>query len=112
MPGSGRAQGPSPTTLSEVIKQFKTLTTRRYIEGVRPYGWHSFSGKLWQRSYHDHIIRKGTELNKIRTYICNNPIEWEGRVRDTHLWARPDRKGCFISQSKSKRTLRVRPEYH
>jgi len=77
MPGSGRAQGPSPTTLSDVIKPFKTLTTRRYIEGVSNYGWHSFSGKLWQRSYHDRIIRNETELNNIRTYICNNPRDWD-----------------------------------
>ena len=75
--GNGRAQRPSPTTLSDVIKRFKTLTTKRYVDGVRAHGWHSFSGKLWQRSYHDRIIRNETELNKIRTYICNNPNEWD-----------------------------------
>jgi len=77
MPGSGRVQRPAPTTLSDVIKRFKTLTTKRYIDGVRAHGWHSFSGKLWQRSYHDRIVRNEMELNKIRTYICNNPREWD-----------------------------------
>ncbi len=64
MPGNGRAQGPSPTTLSDVIERFKSLTTKRYIDGARAHGWHAFSGKLWQRSYHDRIICNETELNK------------------------------------------------
>ena len=40
-------------------------------------GWLRFSGKLWQRSFHDRIIRNEIELNKIRTYICNNPGQWD-----------------------------------
>ena len=77
---NGQTQGSVPTgclPLSDVIKQFKTLTTRRYIEGVNNHEWHSFSGKLWQRSYHDRIIRNEMELNKIRSYIGNNPREWD-----------------------------------
>jgi len=77
MPGNGRAQGPSPTTLSDVMERFKSLSTTRYIAGVKTAGWLSFSGKLWQRSYHDRIIRNETELNKIRTYVSNNPCEWD-----------------------------------
>jgi len=75
--GNGRAQEPSPTTLSDVMQRFKSSTTKRYIDGVRTHGRHSFSGKLWQRSYHDRIICNETELNRIRTYICNNPVDWE-----------------------------------
>ena len=77
---NGQAQGPVPTgciSLLDVMERFKSLTTKRYIDGVRAHGWHFFSGKLWQRSYHDRIIRNETELNKIRTYICNNPVDWE-----------------------------------
>ena len=77
---NGQAQGPVPTgslSVSNVIERFKSLTTARYIEGVKNTGWPSFPGKLWQRSYHDRIIRKEAELNKIRTYICNNPAQWD-----------------------------------
>jgi REP element-mobilizing transposase RayT len=77
---NGQTQGFVPTgclSLPTVIKHFKTLTTKRYIDGVRINGWYSFSGKLWQRSYHDRIIRDEQELNKIRTYIRNNPVDWE-----------------------------------
>ena len=76
---NGQARGPVPTgylSLSDVIERFKSLTTKRYISGVHSHGWKSFSGKLWQRSFHDRIIRNETELNKIRTYIHNNPSAW------------------------------------
>jgi len=77
---NGQARGPVPTgglSLSDVMERFKSLTTTRYIAGVKNAGWLSFPGKLWQRSYHDRIIRNETELNKIRTYISNNPSEWD-----------------------------------
>ena len=37
-PGNGRAQGSSPTTLSDMMERCKSLTTKRYIEGVRAHG--------------------------------------------------------------------------
>lgn len=32
---------------------------------------------LFQRSYHDHIIRNEREYEKIRQYIDTNPLKWE-----------------------------------
>jgi len=31
---------------------------------------------IWQRNYYDHIIRNENELNGIRDYIRNNPVNW------------------------------------
>jgi putative transposase len=31
---------------------------------------------LWQRGYHDRIIRDETELSVLRQYIIDNPIKW------------------------------------
>ena len=31
---------------------------------------------LWQRGYHDRIIRDETELDALRQYIADNPIRW------------------------------------
>ena len=31
---------------------------------------------LWQRSYHDHIIRDGEDHNRIMDYIIHNPARW------------------------------------
>lgn len=31
---------------------------------------------VWQRNYHDRIIRDDQELNRIRQYIMDNPLKW------------------------------------
>ena len=33
--------------------------------------------RVWQRNYYEHIVRSENELNKIREYISNNPLNWE-----------------------------------
>ena len=33
-------------------------------------------GKLWQRNYHEHIIRNEKSYQHISEYIINNPAEW------------------------------------
>jgi len=32
---------------------------------------------LWQRNYHDRVIRDPEELSRIREYIAYNPIAWQ-----------------------------------
>jgi hypothetical protein len=34
-------------------------------------------GKLWQRNYWEHIVRDESEWDRIREYICNNPMQWQ-----------------------------------
>ena len=36
-----------------------------------------FGDILWQRSYHDHIIRGEEDYQKIWKYIDTNEIKWE-----------------------------------
>jgi REP element-mobilizing transposase RayT len=72
----GRAQGPAPTSIPDIICHFKSLTTARYRHGVNALGWNPFPGKLWQRSYHDHVIRNQYDLDAIREYILSNPAGW------------------------------------
>jgi len=59
------------------MHQFKTLTTKRYTDGVKHNGWNPFPRKLWQRNYYEHIIFNEQELNRIREYIGSNPLKWE-----------------------------------
>jgi putative transposase len=33
--------------------------------------------KIWQKSYYDHVIRNGEDLDRIRQYIIENPAKWE-----------------------------------
>jgi REP element-mobilizing transposase RayT len=32
---------------------------------------------VWQRNYYEHVIRTEKELNQIREYMVNNPMQWE-----------------------------------
>jgi putative transposase len=75
----GQPQGVAPTGLSfpDVVHRFKTLTTKRYTDGVKERGWSPFDGRLWQRNYYEHVIRNKRELDKIREYIATNPLKWE-----------------------------------
>src|SRR3989338_4418844 len=67
---------PAPT-LGAVIGVFKSITTHDYILNVQHHNWPPFPGKLWQRNYYEHIIRNESELNRIRQYILDNPINWD-----------------------------------
>jgi len=74
----GQPQGVAPTmSLPDVVHRFKSLTTTRYRHGVIQNGWRPFPGKLWQRNYYERIIRNEDELDHIRCYIRDNPIQWE-----------------------------------
>jgi len=32
--------------------------------------------KIWQKSFYDHIIRGGNDLQRIQEYILQNPLNW------------------------------------
>jgi len=65
-----------PMTLGDVMHRYKTLTTKRYIDGVREAQWPPFRRRLWQRDYYEHIIRDASALQRIRIYIERNPLRW------------------------------------
>jgi putative transposase len=71
--GKGEHMG-SP--LHRIIQWFKTMSTNEYIRNAKINHWSLFDGKLWQRNYYEHIIRNLDDLNRIREYIINNPINW------------------------------------
>jgi REP element-mobilizing transposase RayT len=31
---------------------------------------------IWQKSFYDHVIRNEKDLNRVREYIFNNPLNW------------------------------------
>ena len=73
---TGQPQGVAPTGLGDILHRFKTLTTKRYIDGVKNDDWPRFNGKLWQRNYWEHIVRNENEYNHIAQYIMDNPKKW------------------------------------
>jgi REP element-mobilizing transposase RayT len=63
-----RAKYPLP----EVVRGFKTFAARRIneLQGIQ-------GVSVWQRNYWEHIVRNEEELQRIREYIRDNPVEWE-----------------------------------
>jgi putative transposase len=49
---------------------FFKMNTAKAINSFRD----SHGTRIWQRSYYERIIRNETELNRIREYILNNPL--------------------------------------
>ena len=78
-------------TLGQIIAYFKYQTTiainNYFIEsGAKTAPLQNRTGgntqplrfkKIFQRNYYEHIIRNEDELNHIREYIINNPLDWE-----------------------------------
>lgn len=68
----------SKNGLPEIVRQLKTFSSRYINDERRRNGLEPFpTGGLWQRSYHDRIIRSQREFEKIYTYLDNNPLQWE-----------------------------------
>jgi len=61
-----------PGSLGAIVRAFKSATTRR-INALN--GTAGAPG--WQRNYYEHIIRNESELDEIRAYMRNNPLQWE-----------------------------------
>ena len=54
----------------QIVGQYKMVVTKR-IRQISP------AQKVWQRSFHDHVIRNTNGYLKIWEYIENNPLKWE-----------------------------------
>ena len=64
---AGTSRTPSPTNeiIPRYVSTFKRLCNRE------------IGMNIWQRSYHDHIIRNQVDFDLIWNYIDTNPIRWE-----------------------------------
>lgn len=70
-PDSPRPNKTISGTIGALVGTFKSTATRRINNLRRTPG-----AKLWQRGYHDRIIRNESQLNAIRAYIVANPERW------------------------------------
>ena len=71
-----RANAEGGRSIPQLVQRFKTLTTKRYADGVHQNGWPAFRNRLWQRNYFENVIRDDPGLDRIRRYIQNNPACW------------------------------------
>ena len=61
--------GPQRLNLASIIRGFKA--------GVKAFATTHKIDFYWQPRYHDRVIRNDAELDRIRTYIKNNPASWQ-----------------------------------
>ena len=69
--GAGPRPAGSPVALSEVMRQFKSFSARRVNTARGTSG-----APVWQRGYHDHIIRNDADYLRIWEYMNTNPAKW------------------------------------
>ncbi|GAB3794205.1 transposase [Spirosoma humi] len=60
--------GPQQENLAAVIRGFKAGVTKQTKLNQIEFGW--------QPRYYDRVVRNQNELDRIRTYIENNPTKW------------------------------------
>ena len=59
-----KGQGRSAPSVSQMVQMMKGAVTK------------SLGYSIWQKSFHDRIIRDDTEYLRIWEYIENNPAKW------------------------------------
>ena len=62
---------PLAGSLATIVGSFKSATTKRVNE-LRG----TPAAPVWQRNYHEHVIRNDRDLDRIRQYITENPVRW------------------------------------
>jgi putative transposase len=72
LPVGTTAHGPRSGSVAAIVGSLKSATTRR-VNRVRG----TPGAPFWQRGYYEHVIRDEGDLEKIRTYVAQNPISWE-----------------------------------
>ena len=74
--GSGRRK-----PMGQLIGAFKTVSTKR-INALRE----NPGDVIWQRGFHERVIRAGSELARVRHYINENPIDWREDAENPINW--------------------------
>ena len=70
--GAGLRPAPTTANLSEIVGVFKSFSSRQ-IHAANA----SSPKKIWQRGFHDHVVRNRNECERIKRYILHNPARWE-----------------------------------
>lgn len=60
---------PKPGSIPAIVRSYKSVVSKNVHL--------TETGFSWQPRYYDHIIRSEKELNRIRKYIVNNPLNWD-----------------------------------
>ena len=69
--GASGEIGSAKKSLGAFIANFTAAVTKRARAASSKADLH-----IWQRGYHDYVVRNTSDLERIRTYISTNPLEW------------------------------------
>ena len=61
------------TGMGDVVRSFKVSTQNDFRNGLKSGAWGPYDRLLWQRGFHDRIVRSDLELATVRAYIDANP---------------------------------------
>jgi putative transposase len=76
---------PKKENLIKTIGQWKSYTGHLL-------GKVGLTGPCWQRGFYDHALRKEEDIEKVATYIVNNPVRkglvnnWRDYAYSWHRW--------------------------
>ncbi|MEX2599466.1 MAG: transposase [Dehalococcoidia bacterium] len=79
-----RPQGPAAASLGAIVGAFKAAASKHINAGRNTSG-----APVWQRNYHEHIIRSETDLRRLREYIHLNPVQWELDRENPYTLSKP-----------------------
>ncbi len=65
---------------------FPTKSVSQIINGLKAISTKQIGFSVWQKSFHDHIIRSEKEFLEISDYIDNNPINWVNDIYNQNYW--------------------------
>ena len=88
--GTQRQTDRSKMYLSKIVHGFKSSVTRI---ARKQWNNHNFS---WQKSFYDHVIRNDEDLYRVRTYIQNNPLNWELDKNNLANWNVGNNDRCSL----------------
>ena len=63
---------PKRKTLGSLVGAFKTVSAKR-INLLN----NTSGRRVWQRDFHEHVLRSEFHLSRAREYIVNNPLKWD-----------------------------------
>ncbi len=77
---TSRASTRGAPTVGDVVGAFKSKTTNQYIKMVKNGTLPPFNKRIWQRNYHEHVIRDDVDYERVAMYTVNNPLTWEDDI--------------------------------
>jgi len=78
------------TNIIDLLDRWKSFTTN-LLHGI------GLRGPVWQRSFHDHALRREEAMRQVAEYIINNPVrrglvaEWQDYPYSWAEWVSGDR---------------------